>query len=92
MVETWRLYGFVVFAGLFALLCARPLGNRTVWLLAIVDKLALTVTAFGYRAHGGIADTGTIITWDGSLAVLLVVAFILALAAGRGAAPSPARS
>lgn len=92
VVETWRLYGFVVFAGLFALLCVRPLGNLTVWLLAIFDKVALTLTAFGYQAHGGIADTATIITWDGGLAVVLIVAFILALAEGKATVPSPARS
>jgi hypothetical protein len=85
VVETWRLYGFVVFAGLFALLLVRPLGNLAVWLLAIFDKVALTLTAFGYQAHGGIADTGTIITWDGSLAVLLIVAFVLSrLSSGTG--------
>ncbi len=77
VVETWRLYGFVVFAGLFALLAVRPLGNLTVWLLAIGDKLALTLTAFCYQARGGIADTDTIITWDGGLAVVLIVAFVL---------------
>ena len=92
VVETWRLYGFVVFAGLFALLLVRPLGNLAVWLLAIFDKVALTLTAFGYQAHGGIAGTATIITWDGGLAVLLIAAFILASVEGRGATPSPARS
>lgn len=85
VVETWRLYGFVVFAGLFALLAARPLGNLVVWLLVITNKLALTLTALAYEAHGGIVDTGTIIGWDGGLTVLLLVAF----AASRlGARPS----
>ncbi|MFE6977838.1 hypothetical protein [Streptomyces sp. NPDC057682] len=85
VVETWRLYGFVVFAGLFALLAARPLGNLAVWLLVITNKLALTLTAVAYEAHGGIVDTGTIIGWDGGLTVLLLAAF----AASRlGARPS----
>jgi hypothetical protein len=48
--------------------------------------------SFGGRAHGGIADTSTIIAWDGSLAVVLIVAFILALAEGKAKVPSPARS
>ncbi|HEY4460466.1 MAG TPA: hypothetical protein VGN81_39575 [Pseudonocardiaceae bacterium] len=72
------------------LACAVP--NLTVWVLAIFDKVALTLTAFGYQTQGGIADTATTITWDGSLAVVLIVAFILALAEGRAATPSPARS
>jgi hypothetical protein len=97
VVETWRLYGFVVFAGLFALLLLRPTGNLTVWLLAIGDKVALTLTAFGYQAHGGIAGTGTIITFDGGLAVVLIAAFVLsrvrsASVADRGAAPSRGHS
>lgn len=97
VVETWRLYGFVVFAGLFALLLLRPVGNLTVWLLAIGDKVALTLTAFGYQAHGGIAGTGTIITWDGGLAVVLIAAFVLsriksASAADTGAVSSRERS
>jgi hypothetical protein len=77
VVQTWRLYGFVLFAGLFALLAFRPLGNLTVWLLVIGNKLALTVTAFAYQAHGGIADTGQIIVWDGGLTVVLLAAFLL---------------
>ncbi|MFD7866236.1 hypothetical protein [Streptomyces sp. NPDC059783] len=85
VVETWRLYGFVVFAGLFALLAVRPLGNLVVWLLVITNKLALTLTALAYEAHGGIVDTGTIIGWDGGLTVLLLAA----VAASRlGARPS----
>ncbi|MEV4808770.1 hypothetical protein [Micromonospora avicenniae] len=87
VVETWRLYGFVVFAGLFALLTVRPLGNLAVWLLVIMNKLALTVTGLAYQAHGGIVDTGPIITWDGGLTVLLLAAFAVSR---LGAKPSAA--
>ena len=86
VVETWRLYGFVVFAGLFALLAVRPLGNLTVWLLVIMNKLALTVTGLAYQAHGGIADTGPIITWDGGLTVLLLAAFAVSRLGARPSA------
>ncbi|MFE9207004.1 hypothetical protein [Micromonospora sp. NPDC007230] len=86
VVETWRLYGFVVFAGLFALLTVRPLGNLTVWLLVIMNKLALTVTGLAYQAHGGIADTGPIITWDGGLTVLLLAAFAVSRLGARPSA------
>ncbi|MEU4680297.1 hypothetical protein [Micromonospora sp. NPDC023737] len=86
VVETWRLYGFVLFAGLFALLTVRPLGNLAVWLLVIMNKLALTVTGLAYQGHGGIADTGTIITWDGGLTVLLLAAFAVSRLGARPSA------
>jgi hypothetical protein len=63
VVETWRLYGFVLFAGLFFLLALRPLGYRGVWELAVLNKAALTATALAYAARGGISGTGSIIAW-----------------------------
>lgn len=77
VVETWRAYGFVVFAGLFALLALRPRGYRGVWELVIFNKVALTVTAVLYAIHGGIAGTGMIIGWDGGLSVLLITGYVL---------------
>jgi hypothetical protein len=89
VVETWRAYGFALFAGLFALLALRPHGYRGVWELAILNKLALTVTAIFYSVRGGIADTGTIIGWDGGLTVVLVAAYALSRAWTRpGAVPA----
>jgi hypothetical protein len=76
VVETWRLYGFVVFTGLFVLLALRPLAHRGVWELALLNKLALTVTALGYAAHGGISGTGSIIAWDGGLSLVLIAAYV----------------
>jgi hypothetical protein len=76
VVETWRLYGFVVFAGLFVLLALRPLAYRGVWELAVFNKLALTATALAYAAHGGISGTGSIIAWDGGLSLVLIVAYV----------------
>ncbi|NBE80560.1 hypothetical protein [Micromonospora rubida] len=77
VVETWRAYGFVVFAGLFALLAVRPRGYRGVWPLVILHKVAMTVTALAYSRNPAIEGTGTILAWDGALSVLLVVAFVL---------------
>jgi len=75
VVETWRLYGFVVFAGLFVLLALRPLGYRGVWELAVLNKVALTVTGLAYAARGGISGTGSIIAWDGGLSLVLIAAY-----------------
>ncbi|MEV1330359.1 hypothetical protein AB0J20_12370 [Micromonospora costi] len=86
VVETWRAYGLVVFAGLFVLLALAPRSYRGVWELVIFHKVALTVTALFYAAHGGIADTATIIGWDGTVSVLLVGAYVLT----RAWTPSPA--
>ncbi|MGS2648594.1 hypothetical protein [Streptosporangium sp. G12] len=85
VVETWRAYGLVVFTGLFVLLALAPRGYRGVWELVIFHKIALTVTALLYAAHGGIADTATIAGWDGTVSVLLVGAYVLS----RGWMSSP---
>src|SRR5262249_35624259 len=76
VVETWRLHGFVVFAGLFVLLALRPLAYRGVWELAVFNKLALTVTALAYAAHGGIGGTRRIIPRGGGPAPALIAAFL----------------
>ena len=76
IVETWRLYGLVVFAGLFALLALRPRAYRGVWELVLLNKLALTVTALAYAAHRGISGTGSIIAWDGGLSLVLIAAYL----------------
>ncbi|MCX5122099.1 hypothetical protein OG992_33625 [Micromonospora sp. NBC_00362] len=89
IVETWRAYGLVVFAGLFTLLAAKPRGYRGVWELVIFHKVALTVTALVYAAEGGVIGTASIIVWDGAVSVLLIAAYVLS----RGwAAPSGAQS
>jgi hypothetical protein len=76
VVETWRGYGYLVFAGLFVLLALRPHNYRGVWELVIANKVALTATALAFAARGGIAATGTIIIWDGGLSVLLIAAYL----------------
>ncbi|WP_433283255.1 hypothetical protein [Micromonospora sp. CA-244673] len=77
VVETWRAYGFVVFAGLFALLAVRPQGHRGVWALVIFHKVAMTVTALAYSRNTAIEGTGSILVFDGALSVLLVLALVL---------------
>jgi hypothetical protein len=79
VVETWRLYGFVLFTGLFACLAVRPYGHRGIWELVIANKLALTITGIVFAGHGGVTGAAEVVIWDGSLTVLLVAAY----AAGR---------
>jgi hypothetical protein len=98
VVETWRLCGFALFTGLFALLAARPSGYRGLWELAIANKLALTAAGVGYAVHGHIDGTSQVLLWDGSLTVLLIVAYIAcqpwrkARYAAVADAPGPART
>jgi hypothetical protein len=76
VVQTWRLYGFVLFTGLFMFLAVNLKGHRGIWELVIANKLLLTCTAVGFAVHGGIAETSDVLVWDGSLTVLLVSAYV----------------
>jgi len=75
MVETWRLLGFAVFVGMFVLLAYRPRLYAGIWELAILDKLALAVTAFAY----GSATDGavTALVADGTITIMLLAAYLL---------------
>ena len=76
MVETWRGFGFVVFAGLFALLAIHPLRYRGVWELVLAQKVALTLTAVGYSIAGDAEGTATVIVWDGALSAIVGIAYV----------------
>jgi hypothetical protein len=76
VVETWRLYGFFLFTGLFACLAVRPHGHRGIWELVIANKLALTITGVAFVWHGGITGGADVVIWDGSLTVVLVAAYV----------------
>jgi hypothetical protein len=75
MVETWRLLGFGIFAGLFALLAYRPRYYAGVWELAIANKFALVL--FGLAYGTGTKDASNVLASDGTLALLLVAAYVL---------------
>lgn len=74
MVETWRMYGFVVFAALFALLAWRPLQYPWLWEIVIVNKLLLAVTAGGYAT--GVIGPGEV---DGATAALVADSVVVAV-------------
>jgi hypothetical protein len=91
IVETWRMIGLAVFAGLFALLAARPHALPYLWELVLASKLALTVAALGYQLAGSATGTATILAADGGLFVLLFAAYLCvrgwrAISAPRGRA------
>ena len=77
VVEIWRMYGFVVFSGLYALLAFWPRRYPGIWELVILDKAALGITGLVLLGRG-VADAQTILIFDGSLAVITFVAYLLA--------------
>jgi hypothetical protein len=77
VVEIWRMYGFVVFTGLYVLLAFWPRRYPGIWELTILDKAALGITGLVLLGRG-VADAQTILIFDGSLAVITFVAYLLA--------------
>lgn len=75
VVEVWRLAGFVLFSGLFALLAFRPLHYAGVWELVIVNKLALTIVALTYASDAD--GAGEVALVDGILTGVLLAAYVL---------------
>ncbi|MGH2498379.1 MAG: hypothetical protein ACRDIV_27100 [Ktedonobacteraceae bacterium] len=77
VVEIWRMYGFVVFTGLYVLLAFWPRRYPGIWELAILDKVALTITGLVLFGQG-VADAQTILIADGVMTVITLVAYMLA--------------
>ena len=77
VVEIWRMYGFVVFTGLYVLLAFWPRHYPGVWELAIMSKAALAISGLALLGRG-VADAQTILIFDGSLAVITLIAYVLA--------------
>jgi hypothetical protein len=72
-VETWRMFGFVVFAGIFGLLAIRPRLSAGIWELAFFHKLAMAGSALILTGADEATLAGLI---DAVLALLLVVAYV----------------
>lgn len=75
VVESWRMFGFLVFAGLFLLLAYRPQAYPGVWELVIFHKAAMAI--FLIVAGSGAIDGMAAAVADGVLAIALVVAYLL---------------
>ncbi|MFE9691862.1 hypothetical protein [Micromonospora sp. NPDC005806] len=75
MVETWRMLGFGVFAGLFLLLAYRPRLYAGIWELAILNKLGLTLAALSFGS--GTDGAGAALIADGSITLILLAAYVL---------------
>jgi hypothetical protein len=76
MVESWRMYGFLVFGGLFVLLAFWPRHYPGIWELVIFHKAAMAITAATLIASGA-PGAQTIALVDGTLAAITLAAYIL---------------
>ena len=72
-VETWRMFGFLVFTGMFVLLALRPRNSAGVWELAFFHKAAMAIFALFLSGAKEVAVAGAI---DAVLAILIPVAYI----------------
>lgn len=73
-VEAWRLVGFATFAGIFAVIAYAPRRVPVgIWVAVIANKLVLTVLGIAWVAT--VDGAASAVVWDGSLTVLLAVAF-----------------
>ena len=72
-VETWRMFGFLVFAGLFALLALRPRLSAGVWELAFFHKAAMAISAALMPGAREAASAGAI---DAVLAAVIALAYL----------------
>src|SRR5262249_43179640 len=73
-VETWRLVGYLFFAGVFVLLALAPRQLHGLWELTIMAKLALPVA--GATFLRGSTDATTFVIFDGIVTALLVAAYV----------------
>lgn len=74
MVETWRMLGFGVFAGIFLLLAYRPRLYAGIWELSILNKLGLSLAALFFGS--GTEGASTALVVDGAVTLMLIAAYV----------------
>jgi hypothetical protein len=87
--EGWRTFGYLVFAGLMALLAAAPRRQPGLWELLLLHKIAVTVFAFSNADLPDAQTTGLI---DLGLVVTTALAYVLCRgwSSWRTTTPEPA--
>ena len=76
VVEIWRLYGFIIFTGLFLLLAIYPRRYAGIWELVFFHKAAVSVTITLLIQHKT-PDILSVAITDGILAVIVLIAYFL---------------
>lgn len=77
VAEVWRMYGLLVFAGLFTLLAVGLRRLTGVWELVIFHKAATAITA-AFLIGRAVPDATTTAVVDSVLAVMTLIAYLLA--------------
>jgi hypothetical protein len=75
MVELWREFGYLVFAGLFFILAANPRLYPGVWEVSMFHKAALALS--GLILLGVAADAWSTLIFDGTLLIVLIISYLL---------------
>ena len=75
LAETWRLFGFPVFAGLFLILARAPRRVAGLWELVIANKIALVVAGATFLSE--VEGSSDFVYVDGVLVGLLAGAYAL---------------
>jgi hypothetical protein len=75
-VETWRMFGFLMFAGVFVLLGVWPRRLPGLWELTIANKVGLTIAEVALIGNQAVGAQFTAIS-DGVLSVFLIGAYLL---------------
>lgn len=78
-METWRLFGFLVFAGMFALLALRPRMSPGLWELAFFHKAAMGLAALLLSNAPDSVSAGGI---DAILAAMILILLVYVLTRG----------
>ncbi|MBT2227178.1 hypothetical protein [Nonomuraea sp. NEAU-A123] len=74
MVEGWRTFGYLVFAGMWAMLALRPRRHPGFWELILLQKILVTIWAF---AIGAVPEAQTASFIDLGLVVTTILAYVL---------------
>jgi uncharacterized transporter YbjL len=75
-VETWRMFGFLMFAGVFVLLGIWPRRLPGLWELTLANKVGLTIAEALLIGHNAVGAQFAAIS-DGILSVFLAAAYLL---------------
>jgi hypothetical protein len=73
-VEIWRMFGFLVFAGMFALLGLRPRLSPGIWELAFFHKVSMVIAATQIAESPEVSLAAPI---DATLALFIVASYTL---------------
>lgn len=73
-IECWRTFGFLVFAGLFALLAWRPTRSPLVWELVFLHKAALVATQL---VIGDVPEARSSAAVDLAMCAIILAAWVL---------------